>query len=137
MQQNPLSIVQAWQEAVNRQDEARLLERSAPTIEVVGPRGVAQGHDVLRQWLARAGLQLTTQRAFVGNSAVVLAQRGVWRSVESGEFQGEAQVASHFRVGDGQVTYYARYDRLDEALAAAALSAQDEVALGSDASPAH
>jgi hypothetical protein len=128
-QPNLLSIVEAWQDAVNHQDETRLLELSDPAIELVGPRGVAQGHTVLRQWLARVGVQLTTQRAFVGDGVVVVAQHGLWRSVENGEFQGEAQVASHFRVRDGQITYYARYDRLDEALAAAALSTKDEIAL--------
>ncbi len=34
---DPLTIVQAWQEAANAQNVERLLELSDPNIEVVGP----------------------------------------------------------------------------------------------------
>ena len=44
-----LSIVEAWQEAVNTRDTARLLDLSAPDIEVVGPRGSGFGRQVLQE----------------------------------------------------------------------------------------
>jgi len=55
---DPVAIVQAWQEAANAQDADRLVEVSDPHIEVVGPRGSGFGHQLLRDWIARAGLTL-------------------------------------------------------------------------------
>lgn len=121
-----VTTAQAWQEAVNAHDKARLLELSHPDIEIVGPRGVAQGHEVLLAWLERASLTLETRRVFAGSEHVVFAQHGVWRSPETGEPQGEAEVASSFLIQDGQVTELARYDTLSEALARAGLSEADE-----------
>lgn len=126
MTQTPVLIAQAWQEAVNAQDRDRLLELSHPQIEIVGPRGVAQGHEVLLTWLGRAGLSLETKRVFAGERSVVFAQHGVWRSPETGELQGEAKVATSFRLENGQVIQLARYDTLAEALAHAGLSEADE-----------
>ncbi|HJT76825.1 MAG TPA: nuclear transport factor 2 family protein, partial [Gemmataceae bacterium] len=83
-QPNPLAVVRAWQEAANRQDAERLVELSTPDVEVVGPRGSGHGHQLLRDWLGRAGLTLETRRAFTRGDAVVLAQHGVWRSAATG-----------------------------------------------------
>jgi hypothetical protein len=127
---NALDVVCAWQEAANEQDGERLIALSDPAIEVVGPRGVAQGHEVLRAWLGRAGLHLTTLRTFVRGPVVVMAQRGVWRSVETGEVVGEALVASRFRVAKGQVVLFARYDDLEVALAEGGLVEGDEIGAG-------
>lgn len=124
-----VTTAQAWQEAVNAQDKERLLALSHPAIEIVGPRGVARGHDVLLAWLERAGLTLETRRVFAGKNSVVFAQHGVWRSPQTNEPQGEAEVASSFLTKNGQVTELARYDTLPEALARAGLSRVDEVVL--------
>ena len=113
----PVDIARAWQEAANDQDVERLLALSDPAIEVVGPRGVAHGHGVLRAWLGRAGLRLTTLRSYSRGPVVVMAQRGVWHAAESGEVVGEALVASRFHVAEGKVAQYARYDSLEVALA--------------------
>ena len=122
----PVEIATAWQEAVNTQDKEKLLGLSHPEIEIVGPRGTAHGHDILLTWLERAGLSLETKRTFAGEDSVVLAQHGVWRNAETGEVQGEADVATSFRIENGQVTQLARYDTLNEALAQAGLSGRDE-----------
>jgi hypothetical protein len=74
---SPFALVQAWQDAANHQNSDRLVELSAPDIEVIGPRGSGQGYQLLRDWLGRAGLHLTTQRAFARNNVVVVAQHGV------------------------------------------------------------
>lgn len=120
-----VGTVRSWQKAANEQDLSTVLAYSAPNITIVGPRGVAEGHEVLRAWLGRAGLTLTTQQLYVGGDSVVAAQRGVWRSLETGQVTGEADVATWFRVADGRVAHLARYDQLDDALEAAGLSAAD------------
>lgn len=123
----PLAVVRAWQEAVNARDADRVLALSAPDVEVVGPRGSGYGHDLLRQWLERAGVTLETRRAFARGDTVVVAQHGVWRSAETGGEPSGADVASRFRVADGRVVQYARHDTLGAALAEAGLGDEDEV----------
>jgi SnoaL-like domain len=127
MQKDSVIIVRAWQDAANHQNVEELLELSDPDIEIVGPRGSARGHQVLTEWLKRAGLHLETQRVFAKDSVVVMAQHGVWRSATN-EVTGEAEVATVFRVQDKRVAYLARYDRLEEALQKANVSISDEVA---------
>src|SRR5262249_29089988 len=122
----PLEVVRAWLNAANGQDIDVLLELSNPDIEVIGPRGSGIGHRLLGDWLCRAGLTLDARRAFVRGQVVVVAQHGIWRSVESGEITGEADVASLFRVDGQRVVQFARYDSLAEALRAGGLGDQDE-----------
>ncbi len=118
---DPVALVQAWQEAANRQDVDRVLEISDPNIEMVGPRGSSFGHQLLRDWLARAGLKLQTLGTFVGGNTVVVEQLGVWRSLETGEVTGEKIFASVFQVDDRHIVRFARYDNLNAALEAAGL----------------
>jgi hypothetical protein len=124
---NPIAVVQAWQAAANDQNIERLFELSDSNIELVGPRGSGYGHQLLRDWLGRAGLTLTTRRIFARDDIVVVAQHGTWRSIESGEVQSESDLASSFWVGQGRVIRFARYDQLDDALAEASLTTADEV----------
>jgi hypothetical protein len=102
-----------------------LLDWSDPKIEIVGPRGSAFGHDVLRQWLERAGLSLSPLRSFQRDQTVIVAQHAEWHSVES-EIVGQADVASVFRIGNGKVLFYARFDSLEEALQDGGLTEDDE-----------
>jgi hypothetical protein len=125
-----VAIVSAWQEAANAGEIERLLALSDPEIALVGPRGTAHGHDVLREWVERAGLRLTTLRLFARGEVVVAAQHGVWRSAETGEVVGEADVASYFRVVDGRVARVARFDSLEAALGDGGLGVGDEVGVG-------
>lgn len=128
-QESPLAVVAAWQEAVNERDEARLLALSAPEIEIVGPRGVAQGHALLREWLHQAGLSLYPLRGFARGERVVVAQHGVWRTAETGEIVAESELGSYFQVQGGQVVRLARFANVEEALAEAGLGMADEVEL--------
>jgi hypothetical protein len=77
MSQETVNVLAAWQDAANRQDVEQLLALSDPKIEIVGPRGVARGHQVLTEWLSRAGLTLETFRTFAKDGVVVMAQRGM------------------------------------------------------------
>lgn len=125
-QGSPLTIVEAWQDAANHEDLDRLLALSDPNIELIGPRGSGYGHQLLRDWLGRAGLSLQTLRVYVRGNTVVLAQQGVWHSVETGDVTGERNVASRFQVQEHRVVQFERYDSLDAALAEAGLKYSDE-----------
>lgn len=114
------AIVQAWLDASNAGDAERLIELSAPDIEIIGPRGSVRGREVLREWLERAGARFETRQVFSSGDRVVVAQRGVWHAPD-GQVS-EAEVAARFVVRDGRVECVQRYDRLDEALARAGLA---------------
>jgi hypothetical protein len=139
MQLFPLEVVESWHSAVNACDVEQLLALASRDVEVVGPRGVGRGHDVLRQWFRRGGLTAEPLRYFCGSRGqVVVEQRGRWFSPEavtvedSGRWfipdtTSERIVATAFSVLAGRVVRYQRFDRLNEALAAAALTDDDEV----------
>lgn len=124
---NTLAVVQTWLKAVNNRDDEDVIRSSDPNIEIVGPRGSGYGRQLLREWLNHAQVSLESLRTFARDDQVVVAQHAVWRSVETGEVIGEADVASQFRVKGGRVAQYARYDSLDEALEAARLNDADEI----------
>ncbi len=125
---NAVATVQAWIEAANAQDADSLLDLSDPNIEVAGPRGSGFGRPLLRDWLARAGLTLTTLRTFARGNTVVVEQHGIWRAHDTDAVAGEQTVASVFQVDGGRVVKFARYDSLQAALAAASLDPSHEVA---------
>src|SRR5262245_11339930 len=127
MAEQAVVVVDAWQDAANEGEIERLLGLSDPEIALMGSRGTARGHGVLREWVERAGLRLTTRRVFARGAVVVAEQHGVWRSVETGEVVGEAEVASCFWVVDGRVARVARYDSLETALGEGGLGVGDEV----------
>jgi hypothetical protein len=125
----PTTVVREWQRASNEKNIDRLLELSDPDVEVSGPRGSVKGHGVLREWLLRAGLSLETLRTFARADAVVVSQRGVWKSPETGETIGVSEIATRFLVKDGRVAQIARHDgddALDAALEEAGLTREDE-----------
>ena len=123
---NSVTMVQAWLDAVNTQNIDGLIALSDPNIEIIGPRGSGYGHQLLCDWLGRAGLRLETRRVFARGDAVVVEQHGVWRSVETGDVTGERDIASRFRVDGERIVQFARYDSLSEALAEAGLTFADE-----------
>jgi hypothetical protein len=123
---SPLSIAQSWQEAANRQQIERVLELSDPDIEVIAPRGMVRGHKLLKAWLQMAGLRMETRCVFTRGDSVVLAQHCVWRSLQTGDVTGEADIATSFRVKSNRVSRLARFDSVDAALKDAGLSKADE-----------
>jgi hypothetical protein len=139
MQLFPLEVVESWHSAVNARDVEQLCALASRDVEVVGPRGAGRGHDVLMQWYRRGGLTAEPLRWFCGpRGNVVVEQRGRWFSPEavtvedSGRWfipdtTSERIVASSFSVLAGRVVRYQRFDKLRDALAAAALSDDDEV----------
>jgi hypothetical protein len=139
MQLFPLEVVESWHSAVNACDVEQLCALASRDVEVVGPRGIGRGHDVLRQWFRRGGLTAEPLRYFCGSRGqVVVEQRGRWFSPEavtvedSGRWfipdtTSERIVATAFSVLAGRVVRYQRFDRLGDALAATSLSDDDEV----------
>lgn len=124
-----LAVVEAWQNAASAKDVEGLLAVSDPYIEVVGPRGSAHGHAILREWIARAGLQLRSKRAFVRGDVAVVEQDAVWHSVETGEKLSDSVIASVFHVADERVTYFSRHESVESALKESELTEDDEVPL--------
>ncbi len=121
-----IAIVQTWQTAANDQNIDHLLELSAPDIVIIGPRARGSGHQLLGEWIARAGLRLSTQRVFQSGDTVVLAQHGTWQSSATGGIPSEADLASRFRVRDERVIEFERYEELADALTAAHMSDADQ-----------
>ena len=121
----PLAVVESWQSAVNSRDFDQLCALTSRDVELVGPRGSGRGHEVLRQWLQRAGFTAEPLRWFCGaRGDVVIEQRGRWVLPET---TSERIVASSFGVIGGRVIRYQRFDELAEALVATRLSDEDEV----------
>lgn len=128
MAMGALGVAQQWLESANNRDSAQIRTVSAPSIEIIGPRGVAVGHEVLAAWLDRAGFSGESQRWFCGaDGSVVVEQHATWRDVATGEHQDRATIASQFLIEDGLVTRYARHDALSTALESAGLNPSDEV----------
>jgi ketosteroid isomerase-like protein len=119
-----IDVVRAWHAALNAGDVDRLLELSAPDVEVGGPRGSSRGADLLREWVARAQIALEPSRIYAGQGTVVAEQNARWRA-EEGRLTEPKVVASIFRVDSGLVTSVLRYPDLPAALAAAGLSEAD------------
>ena len=128
MSQDVLTVVDAWLAWVNQGDAENAAAVSTEDLQIIGPRGVARGHDDLRQWLQRAGFYARPLRWFVGEGGrVVVEQDALWRHPETGAERGRAVVASRFVVTQGRVAVYERHDRLADALATAGLDASHEV----------
>jgi hypothetical protein len=121
-----IEIVRAWHEAVNRGDADAVVALSHGDIEVGGPRGSARGSALLRDWLARTGIQLEPRRWFTSPTEFVVEQIAIWRFPD-GIVTDPQTIASSFAVENGLVTRSVRYDSLMEALAAAGLTFQDEI----------
>ena len=126
MKRDRFETVRAWHEAVNQGDADALVALSDDDIEVGGPRGSARGSAVLRDWLGRAGIRLEPQRWFATPAELVVEQIATWRSADGSVTEPET-LASSFTVEDERVTRTVRYGSLEEALAVAGLTSQDEI----------
>lgn len=124
-----VSIVAGWHDALNSADVDRLAALSSADIKLVGPRGVAEGEQILREWAVRAGLRLHMRRLFARADRAVAEERAEWRAAESEQVTGSQDVATIFRVANGRVSYVDRRPDLQDALQSAGLSKADEVEL--------
>lgn len=104
--------VMAWIEAVNAGNLPALMALSDEGIEIVGPQGSAQGHEILKLWLERAGLRLKPGTRYGCGSQLLLLCEGVWLDALTGESRGQADLALAFELRDGKVLKCLRYDAL-------------------------
>jgi hypothetical protein len=122
-----LSIVDGWHRALATGDADAVLGLSAPDVVVSGPRGSAQGHGVLREWVGASGASLEPLRWFCGAGGdVVVAQRASWRDGAGGATV-PLQLATRFVVSEGRIARIERHGALADALLAAGLTGADEV----------
>lgn len=123
----PLAVVESWQSAINARDLEQLAALTSHDVEIIGPRGSGRGRELLHQWVARAGFTVEPLRWFCGREGVVVVeQRGRW-DVPDALAASERIVATAFIVRAGRVVRFQRFDALPEALAAVALTDDDEV----------
>lgn len=119
-------IVGEWHEALNAGDADRLVALSRPDVEVGGPRGTGRGTELLREWVARAGIRIEPQRTFRRAGTVVVEGEARWRDAETGRMGTGQVLGSVFVVRGGLVSRVVRYPDLASALLAAGLDESDE-----------
>jgi hypothetical protein len=121
-----IAAIDDWHAALNAGDVDRLVGLSTVDVEVGGPRGSGRGADVLRDWVARAGITLEPRRVYGRDETLVVEQSAQWRAAD-GTLTQPQTVASVFRVRDGLVAAVLRYDDVAAALQAAGLDDADAV----------
>lgn len=112
-------VVGEWHDAVNAEEIEQVLRLCAPDVAVAGPRGTARGHDVMRAWLQRSGIQLEPQEPMVERDGrVVVRELARWRTSEpapsGAPVQDPAETWVEFGVTDGLVSLVRRYETADE-----------------------
>ena len=114
MADDTVTLILAWHDALNAARTDEVLALSAPNIRVGGPRGSAEGHEVLADWVRQAGIQLTPTVIHQGARALYVEQEARWP--EHGDDVTSA--CTVFEVADGLVAAVLRYDTLEDALLA-------------------
>lgn len=118
-----VDVVRRWHEAVDDFDVDGALALCAPDVAVGGPRGEARGHEVMRAWLQRSGIQLEPQQPLSSDgSRVVVHELARWRTTADAPAQAPVDEAVPtwvvFQVRDGLVTAVHRYETAEEVPAA-------------------
>jgi hypothetical protein len=118
----PVSVVERWFNAINARDYEQLFSVIADDVEVMTATGCYRGPAAIDEWL-----DFTAEpfRWFCGPPGlVVVEQVGCWLFPPTSM---ERVIASAFRVFNGRIVRYRRFDDLSEALAATCLTDEDEV----------
>jgi ketosteroid isomerase-like protein len=120
MTASEIETVLEWHAALNSVDTDRLLALSTEDVEVGGPRGAGHGAEVLRDWVARAQIQLEPLRWQAQDGVVVAEQSARWQGPD-GKLTEPQTAASVFRVQAGKVASVLRFGTMTEALEFAGL----------------
>lgn len=116
-----IRVVGEWHEALNAGGADRLVALSSPDVEVGGPRGTGHGAQLLREWIARAGMRIEPRRTFHRAGTVVVECEARWHDADTGQTTGGQTVGSVFVVQGGLVSRVVRYPNFESALLAAGL----------------
>ncbi len=120
-----VDLVRAFERAVNAGDVAAATSLVTDDVELGGPRGAVRGVDVFRGWVSGSGIQLETTRFFGRGDVAVAVQSARWRGDDAVH-----EVATEFAERGGRICRVVRHDDgVERALAAAGLSAADELPL--------
>lgn len=113
--------IAAWHAAVNARDAEAAARLAAPDVRLGGPKGSAAGLDVLRAWVAEAGIRLVPLAWHpVPPGAVVVEERATWpHRADAEPDAAPVLVFTAYRLRDGRIAAVLRFDSLDQALAAA------------------
>lgn len=127
-----MMVVERWHAALNAGDADAAVALVSPAVEVGGPRGVARGADVLRDWIDHAGITMAPVSWWARGDSVVVEQMASWRD-EDGQPGDPVRVFSSFAVANGRITRILRFDSREIALRTSGLTEEDQVP--EDASP--
>ena len=126
MSHGDLAVVERWLDGVNKADRTSVIDLTAADVEIVGPRGVGRGRELLADWLSRAGFSSEVRRWFCGaDGRVVVEQEAAWTGPDGSATR--ARIASAFVVQEERIARFERFDALTTALARAGLDEADEV----------
>lgn len=117
-----IKIADQWTSKVNERDIKGVLEVSDPHIELVGPRGVAEGHDILERWIKDSGIKMETQGYYAKGNEVICVQKATWENQN-----GHVTIYTFMEIRNGKVHRLGRYDTLDDAFGQCHLSEEDKV----------
>lgn len=79
-----VTLVLSWHASVNAQDIEGALALCHEDVLIGGPRGDAQGRELVRQWLVRTGIHLEPQGSpEVDHGRVVVHDLARWRAREN------------------------------------------------------
>lgn len=120
-----VEVVRAWHEAVNERDVDAALALCAADVAVGGPRGTGHGHDVMRAWLLRSGIELVPQHDLTEvEGRVLVHEKARWTTTADAPVQlrdaPPLDTWVVFEVDGGLVTSVARFETAHGAEAAAA-----------------
>ncbi|MDQ0429859.1 hypothetical protein QOZ98_002687 [Planomicrobium stackebrandtii] len=120
--ENNIRVAEQWTTGVNERDIKGVLKVSDPHIELIGPRGIAEGHDILQQWIKESGIKMETQDYYAKGNEVVCVQKATWENQN-----GHVTIYTFMDIRNGKVHRLGRYDTLDDAFGQCQLSEEDKV----------
>jgi hypothetical protein len=127
MAASEVNLVQQWHTSLNEGAVDAMVALVDEAVEIVGPRGITQGADVVREWFGRANVRLIPLQYFHRGDTIVVEECGEWLSLETGEITGSQVVTTVFVVHNNLITRIARYDTLQTALTEGGLSETDKI----------
>jgi len=117
----PSELLQAWHDAVNDKDVDGALTLCADDVAVGGPQGTGTGHELMRAWLQRSGIELRPQHELVvTDGRAMVHEKARWTTTDDAPAQlrdgSEHDTWVVFEVSGDHVTAVRRYETEADAL---------------------